>query len=113
MAWAFLSFGVSPLVNGSDAELKLLPPEHREKKKIGTTVDLLVEVLVVIAGGGGAGDVADADGDHVCCVCDIRLSKKYRRRLVTVAIAKSLGVSWRSSKKFNDRKRNGFYCCYR
>ncbi len=48
MAWAFLSFGVSPLVNGFDAELKLLLPEHREKKKIGTTVDLLVEMLVVM-----------------------------------------------------------------
>ena len=48
MAWAFLSFGVPPLVNGSDAELKLLLPEHREKKKIGATEDLLVEVLVVM-----------------------------------------------------------------
>ncbi len=43
-----MSFGVSPLVNGSDAELKLLLPEHREKKKIWTTMDLLVEVLVVM-----------------------------------------------------------------
>ncbi len=59
------------------------------------------------AGGGGAGDVADADGDSVCCVCDIRLSKKYRkglRRLVNAAIAKSLGVYWRSCKKANDDK---------
>ena len=39
---------VSPLVNGSDAELKLLLLEHREKKKIGTTIDLVVEVLVVM-----------------------------------------------------------------
>ena len=43
-----LSFGVSPLVNGSDAELKLLLLEHREKKKIWTTMDLVVEVLVVM-----------------------------------------------------------------
>ena len=39
---------VSPLVNGSDAELKVLLLEHREKKKIGTTMDLVVEVLVVM-----------------------------------------------------------------
>ena len=42
-----LPFGVSPLVNGSDAELKLLLPEHRGETNFGKGSNLLVMVLVV------------------------------------------------------------------
>ena len=43
-----LPFGVSPLVSGSDAELKLLLPEHREEINSGKGANLLVMVLVVV-----------------------------------------------------------------
>jgi uncharacterized membrane-anchored protein len=43
-----LPFGVSPLVNCSDAELKLLLPEHRVEINSGKGANLLVMVLVVV-----------------------------------------------------------------
>ncbi len=67
-------------------------------------MDLLVEVLVVMLVVVVLVTLPMLMVIMFVCVCDIRLSKKYRRRLVTAAIAKSPGVSWRSSKKFNDRK---------
>ena len=43
-----LLFWVSPHVNGSDAELKLLLPEHRVDINSGKEANLLVMVLVVL-----------------------------------------------------------------
>ena len=43
-----LPFGVSPLVNGSNAELELLLPEYRGKQNAGNISILLVVVLVVM-----------------------------------------------------------------
>ena len=43
-----LPFGVSPLINGSDAELKLLLPEHRVEINSGKGANLLVMVLVMV-----------------------------------------------------------------
>ena len=45
---SLLPFGVSPLVNGSDAELKLHLPEHRVEINSGKGANLLVMVLVVV-----------------------------------------------------------------
>ena len=73
-----MPFGVSPLVNCSDAELKLLLPEHRVEINSGKGANILVILLVFCdaGGGGGGGDVADVYGDGVR---DIRLSKKNAR----------------------------------
>jgi hypothetical protein len=43
-----LPFGVSPLVNCSDAELKLLLLEHRGEQTAGNGADTTVVVLVVM-----------------------------------------------------------------
>ncbi len=43
-----LPFGASPLVNGSDAKLKLLLPEHRGETNFGKGSNLLVVVLVMV-----------------------------------------------------------------
>ncbi len=60
-----MPFGVSPLVNCSDAELKLLLPEHRVEINSGKRSESLVDVSGGgDAGGGGCGgDVADVYGE--------------------------------------------------
>jgi hypothetical protein len=68
-----LPFEVSPLVNGSNAELLLLLPEHRGKIMPDWSEYLGGVGVGDASGGGGSGDAADAFGDGVR---DIRLYKK-------------------------------------
>ena len=68
-----MPFEVSPLVNGSNAELLLLLPEHRGKIMPDWSEYLVGVGVGDASGGGGSGDAADAFGDGVR---DIRLKKK-------------------------------------
>jgi hypothetical protein len=73
-----LPFGVSPLVNCSDAELKLLLPEHRVEINSGKGANLLlmlmlVVMLVVVVA------VVTLPMSMANGVRDIRLSKKTAR----------------------------------
>ena len=73
-------FLVSPLVNGSDAELKLLLPEHRVEINLGKGVNFLAMVLVVVTLVVVV-VVTLPMSMAMVFIRDIRLSKKYRKGL--------------------------------
>ena len=102
-----LAFGVSPLVNGSDAELLLLLPEHRDKIMLHWS-ESLGDVVGGDASGGGGGNAADALMVFVIFGFQ-KKKRKWHRRLVYAATAKSPGDFLKSSQKISEGKYNWFY----